>query len=233
MFSLPHPVYPHRWSTLLPLALALSTAGLLRADDAAPSPGEVWTKASRVYIYVDKIGLGQEHAVVGHIRSGIVRLGAQHDAGQIVFDMTSFTADTAEARKYLSLKGTPPASRQREVTGHMLGANVLNVAKFPIAVFTISSALPLAKHSKEGHELYELQGDFILHGVKRPLKFETEVIEQTGGRRLHGSFAIKQTDYGIKPYSKGFGIAGATNELTIYGEIVIEAPGQNLVWTKR
>lgn len=208
-----------------PVLLIVGNPCRLPADEASPRPGEIWTKASRVYIFVDKMGLGHEHAVVGRVKSGFVHLGAQQNAGQIVFDMTTFVADSTDARRYLSLKGVTPASRQKEVTENMLGADVLNVAKFPIATYTIASALPLAEHSKDGHSLYQLQGDFTLHGVQRPLNLDVEVIQQTGGLRLRGSFAIKQTDFGIKPYSKGFGVVGVTNELVIYGEIVIEAPG--------
>lgn len=225
MFYLPNPRCARRGIVLLPLLLALSSVFSLHADETAPSPGEIWTKASRVYIYVGKTGLGHEHAVVGRVKAGFVHLGAQHDAGQIVFDMATFAADTAEARKYLSLEGTTPASRQKEVNDNMLGTDVLNVGKFPTATYNIASALPLGKRSEEGHELYQLQGDFTLHGVRRPLKLEIEMIQQTGGLRLRGSFAIKQTDFGIKPFSKAFGAVGVSNELTIYGEIVIEAPG--------
>lgn len=198
----------------------------LRADEAPPpAPGEIWTKASRAYIFVGKTGLGHEHAVVGRVKSGFVHLDSRQNAGQIVFDMTTFTADTAEARKFLSLEGTTPASRQKEVTDNMLGADVLNVRKFPTATYAIASALPLGQRSKDGHELYQLKGTFTLHGVARPLKLDVEAIPQTGGLRLHGAFAIKQTDFAIKPFSKAFGAVGVTDELTIHGEIVIEAPG--------
>lgn len=232
MFYLPNRGRARRSVALLPLVLALCSVSTLRAGEAGLAPGEIWTKASRVYIFVDKIGLGHEHAIVGRVKSGYVHLGAQQNAGQIVFDMTSFAADTTEARRYLSLQGVTPESRQKEVTDNMLGADVLNVAKFPIAGYTIASALPLGKQSKDGQELYQLQGDFTLHGVTRPLKLEIEVVQQSGGLRLHGSFTIKQTDFGIKPYSKGFGLVGVTNELTIYGEIVVEA-GQASAFAER
>lgn len=214
-----------RIALVLPFLLAFGRTSRLSAEEDTPSPDEVRTKASRVYIYVGKTGLGHEHAVVGRVKSGVVHLGQQHDAGQIVFDMPSFAADTAEARNYLSLEGSTPASRQKEVTDNMLGADVLNVGKFPTATYKIGSAMSLGKRSKDGHELYQLQGDFTLHGVRRPLKLEIEAIQQTGGLRLHGSFTIKQTEHGIKPFSKAFGAVGVTNELIIYGEIVIETPG--------
>src|SRR5579859_6733718 len=55
-------------------------------------PGSVDLARSRVYVYVDKTGLGHEHGVEGKIKSGAIRLGARADAGSIDFDMTSFAA---------------------------------------------------------------------------------------------------------------------------------------------
>lgn len=185
---------------------------------------QVNSAASRVYIYVGKVGLGHEHGIVGRVKSGSILLGAKSQAGEIVFDMPSFVADTAEARKYLGLEGETPASRQKEVTANMVGADVLNVRKFPTATFRIASALPLKNKSDAGNRLYRLEGDFTLHGVKRPLKLDAEVIAQNGGARLRGSFKILQTDYGIEPYSKAFGAVGVTDELAIHGEIFLGRP---------
>ncbi|HVA50817.1 MAG TPA: YceI family protein [Pirellulales bacterium] len=191
-------------------------------DGQTPNQGEIALKASRVYVFVGKVGLGHEHAVVGRMKSGFINLGAKSKAGEIVFDMPSFAADTAEARKYLSLEGTTAAARQKEVTDNMLGGDVLDVRKHPTASFAIASALPLGKRSQEGHALYRLEGEFTLHGVKRPLKLDAELVEEEGRTRVRGSFAVKQTDFGIKPFSKAFGAVGVTDELKIYGEIVLE-----------
>jgi hypothetical protein len=197
---------------------------VLGAESAAMAQEEINLKASRVFIFVGKVGLGHEHAVVGRLKSGSVRLGARSQAGQMVFDMRSFVADTAEARKYLHLEGETPASRQKEVTANMVGADVLDVRRHPTATFKIDAALPLKYPSKAGHPMYRLQGEFTLHGVKRPLKFDTEAIEKESGVHIRGAFDIRQTDYGIEPYSKAFGAVGVTDELTIYGEIHLGQP---------
>jgi polyisoprenoid-binding protein YceI len=64
-----------------------------------------------------------------------------------------------------------------------------------------------------------LDGKFTLHGVTRNLKLIAEVTEATQRNHLRASFTIKQTDFGITPYSKAFGAVGVTDELKIYGEI--------------
>ncbi|HUY88345.1 MAG TPA: YceI family protein [Pirellulales bacterium] len=215
-----------RISTLALLAgLLVAASRPVRAEEGqVRGEKEVNVEASRVYIFVGKVGLGHEHGVVGRVKSGSILLGAKSQAGEIVFDMPSFVADTAEARKYLGLEGETPASRQKEVTANMVGADVLDVRKFPTATFKIASALPLKNKSDAGNPLYRLAGEFTLHGVKRPLKLDAEVIAQSGGARIRGSFKILQTDYGIEPFSKAFGAIGVTDELAIHGEILLGRP---------
>lgn len=211
-------------SVILITALAASLRTAIAENPGPPATGEIDTSSSRVYIYVGKTGLGHEHAIVGQVKSGAIRLGAERDAGEIVFDMTTFVADTAEARKYIGLAGATSASMQKEVTANMLGADVLNVRKYPTATFKIASAMPLKRTKERDHPSYRLEGEFSLHGVKRPLKFDAEVIAQENGVRVHGSFIIRQTTFGIQPYTKAFGAVGVTDELSIYGEITVGKP---------
>ena len=180
---------------------------------------DVDTESSRVYIHVGKTGFGHEHAVAGRIKAGEIHLGASKNAGTIVFDMTSFVAGTAVARRYIGLKGTASASTARKVTANMLGKDILNVRQFPTATFTVSSALPMKKKSSVGHLQYLLDGKFTLHGVTQPLKLTVEANEKNGKVHLRGGFAIFQSSFGITPYSTAFGTIGVADRLTIYGEI--------------
>lgn len=207
--------------------LLVSTAGGLPTAfgaDKGPPESEIDLKTSRVFIRVGKVGLGHEHAVVGEVKSGSLQRGNKSGAGEIVIDMTSFDADTAEARKYIGLKGTISESTQAEVTSTMLGTDILDVEKFPTATFRIGSALLLPEKSEEGRPQYRLEGDFTLHGVKRPLKLDAEEIKDESGVRLHGVFTIRQTDFGIARYSKAFGTIGVADELTVHGEIHLRKP---------
>ncbi len=200
---------------IVPLPLPVQAA----ETKTALSPGQLDPQISRAYIYVGKTGLGHEHAVVGAVRSGSIRMGAAKDAGEIVFDMRTFTADTAEARRYIGLEGATAASTRQQVNANMLGADVLHVARFPTATFTIDSAAKLSKPSRSGKPQYQLDGKFTLHGVTQPLKVIAEVTEVQDKVHLRGSFAIFQTSFGITPYSKAFGAIGVANQLTIHGDI--------------
>ena len=183
--------------------------------------GEIDLKRSRVYIFVGKTGLGHEHGVEGKIKDGYVHVGSNQDVGEIEFDMTSFIADTEAARKYVGLEGSTPDSTRQQVNKNMLGKDVLNVAKYPTAVFSIASAV--SKKNKKGQPIVELKGDFTLHGKTRPLTITAAVTEKKGMQNLRGEFTILQTDYGITPYSTALGAIGVADQLKIFGDLWIAA----------
>ena len=220
---------------LIPCAVAASIAINPRVafagDDAAASTGgvnqagDVDVNRSRVYTFVGKTGFGHEHGVTGRLKSGSIRLGTDRDAGQLVFDLTSFSADTSEARRYVGLEGETDASTQEQVTANMLGAYVLDTEHYPTATFLIKSALPIRGDQPDGAKRYQLEGQFTLHGVTRPLRIIAEARAESGAIRLRGAFVLLQTDYGIKPFSKALGAVGVTDKLKIYGDILIVAAG--------
>jgi hypothetical protein len=93
----------------------------------------------------------------------------------------------------------------------------------PTATILIKSALPLRGNQPNGVRRYQLDGQFTLHGGTRPLRFFAEARAESGGIRLRGAFALLQTDYGVKPFSKALVAVGVTDKLKIYGDILIVA----------
>lgn len=182
--------------------------------------GDVELQNSRVYCFVGKTGFGHEHAIEGMLNSGSIRLGASDKCGKLEFDLRSFQADTQQARNYIGLAGTTDAGTIRKVQANMLGPEVLDTARFPTATFDIKSA---RKHQSKqppakGQE-YLIDGEFTLHGVKRALKFIAIGEMQDGWVHLRGNFGIRQTDFGIRPFTAALGTVGITNELSIYGDL--------------
>ncbi len=216
------------------LAMALPTTLPLDADAQVPpaapaaqaplpTPGEVDTDGSRIYVFVGKTGLGHDHGIVGRLVSGRVILDAPQNAGQLVFDMQSLLADTPEARKALGLAGETDASTRKQTTENMLGPDVLDVAHHPTATFDIESALRPQRPVNGAKPTVDLVGTFTLHGVARKVVIPAEVGAAGRVLRLIGSFRIKQTDFGIKPYKKFGGVVGVADELVIHGDIRIAA----------
>jgi polyisoprenoid-binding protein YceI len=186
-------------------------------------PGQIDVEKSRVFILVGKKGLGHEHGVEGKIKSGTINLKAEKDVGEIEFDMTSFAADTDRARKYVGLEESVSASTRRKVSKTMLGPDVLDVEEFPKATFTIESALH--KKTKQGRPVVELKGEFTLHGKTRPLTLQAEPSQKEGHWNLRGDFTIRQTDFGITPYSAALGTIGVADQLKIFGDLWITDEG--------
>jgi polyisoprenoid-binding protein YceI len=181
---------------------------------------------SRVYVRVDSATrLGHRHGVEGKLKSGTISLGA---GGEIVFDMRSFKADTQEARKRVGLGGVKmSANEAKKVNNTMLGPDVLGVEKFPTATYKIIVIKPAERQEAGAPGAYEVNGRLTLHGAEQPLRFKAK-LERTnkeGVVKLSGSFALKQTAYGMTPYSAAGGLAKVADELEISAELLL-SPGK-------
>lgn len=187
--------------------------------------GDLFLGGSRVYTHVYKKGLGHEHAVIGLLKSGYISLDGRPRssglAGELVFDMQSFLADTDTARKYIGLEGTTDPDTQKQVNANMLGADVLDVKTHPTAVFRAKEVVALQKTDVKGQQQYQISGDFTLHGITKPIQFIATTQPTGDWVRLKGTFSILQTDYGIKPYTKAFGAVGVADKLDITGDVLV------------
>jgi polyisoprenoid-binding protein YceI len=180
---------------------------------------EIDPQLSRVYIRVGKTGLGHPHGVEGRLASGHLFLGATQNAGDLVFDMRTFIADTPAARARVGLEGDTDAATQKKVNANMRGPDVLDVESFPQARFRITSATPRRATQPGEPPVYDLVGQFTLQGVTRPLRFEAVVTSEKGRSGVAGRFSIKQTDFGITPYTAALGAVGVADTLEIWGDL--------------
>jgi YceI-like domain len=228
------------WMSVAICALAISVPSA-NAQTVAPGatatpgqnaqvyePGDLYLPGCRVYVLVGKTGFGHEHGVVGQLQQGRLRLDAPQNSGQLVFEMRSFLADVDTARKYVGLPGTTDASTQQQVTSNMQGSDVLDVARFPTASFTIQTVQQLPQPSAKGLTQYQISGDFNLHGVTQPLQVIAEAEEQGGWVHLRGGFTMLQSQFGMTPYTKAFGALGVTDELKVWGDLWIAKQRQTM-----
>ena len=99
--------------------------------------------------------------------------------------------------------------------------------RFPTATFEIASATATGQISSRGLPTYELTGTFTLHGTKRPLVLVAEVEQARGWLHVRGKFVIKQTSFGVSPFSKAFGAIGVADTLRIHGDLWV-APNERI-----
>lgn len=211
------------------ILLVSALAGAVNGQQTQPAPqpakysnGDINLSASRVYAHVfKKTAIGHEHAIVGRIKQGHIEFSDDQARGEIVFDMTSFDADSDEARKFLHLEGSTDAGTRKQVNANMLGPTVLDVETHPTAVFKITDGSRTDKTSRRGLPQYQLEGKFTLHGRTQAVSVLAEVNEIKGWTHLLGGFRIKQTDFGITPFTKAFGTIGVADELLIYGDLYV------------
>jgi polyisoprenoid-binding protein YceI len=206
------------------LIAGLSPTGSLLAQ--APGMLQVDTEKSRVYARVDAATrLGHNHGIVGNLAAGRVTLGG---AGDLAFDMSSFVADTAEARQRVGLDANFSASDAKKVNENMRGSDVLDVARFPRAVYKIASMRPLDGQAAGAPGRYMVSGTFTLHGVSQQAPFEATVAatQQPGVFRMSGEFTIRQTSYNMQPYSAMGGLVKISDEMKIWGDLVLVLPGR-------
>lgn len=213
------------------ICIAVASVGFLHAQadqltdtnavdaDTVDLPGDVNLKKSRVFVHVGKTGFGHDHAIVGMLKSGNIQLGASADAGKLEFDLTSFRADTDAGRRYIGLAGSSDAATRQQVDANMQGPAVLNVAKYPTAVFVVESAVSVQEPSRRRLPQYQLTGKFTLHGVTRQVQFMADSETTDGGIHLRGSFSILQSQFGIQPFTKAFGAIGVADRLSIWGDL--------------
>lgn len=197
------------------------TGASATAEMQAWEPGDIHLQSSRVYIHVGKTGLGHEHAIEGRLSSGELHLTDDAPSGELEFDMTSFSAETDAARRYIGLPGVIPQSTRDGVNGNLLGPQVLNVRKYPTARFEVTGVTPLPDASRRGLPQYKIEGRFTLHGAARAIAFTADAESKDGWTHLRGGFAMLQSDFGITPFAMAFGTIGVTDKLTIWGDLWI------------
>ncbi len=209
------------------MTIVVNSLGQARGDEKPAAAGKTFDvdiDASQVYIKVGSASrLGHPHGVEGKFKSGKLALGGK---GEFVFDMTSFAADTAEARKRVGLAGKKVSENEaKKVTETMRGAEVLDVGQYPTAAFSIASIVPADKQAAGEPGAYQLEGNFTLHGTEQKLAFKAgiEKTDKQGILKMSGTFTIRQTDFGMKPYSAAGGLAKVADELEVTGDLTLKS----------
>ena len=100
---------------------------------------------------------------------------------------------------------------------------VLEVSKYPEILFESTSVT--TSRIREGRYRARVIGDLTLHGVTQPnLWIQAEVTFGDDTLRAQGEFALRQTDYKIKPVSVAGGTLKVKNELRFKFDITARKP---------
>jgi polyisoprenoid-binding protein YceI len=99
---------------------------------------------------------------------------------------------------------------------------VIESAKYPKIAFKSVSVGDVKQTGSDSYS-FTLSGDLTLHGVTKRIAVPVNVKITPQQLRATGKYALKQTDYGIKPYSAAGGTIKVKNEVVVNFSIVAKA----------
>lgn len=150
-------------------------------------------------------GLGHDHIIgTPSNRKAITgRLNLKNDlpdSGEVVI----------QAKELLVLDTGVDENDKKEIYQSLHSAKGIDSEKFPEIKFTAKSI------KKEGTN-FNIQGDFHLHGVSKSISVPATVRYVNFGKEIevNGSFTIKQSEFGIEPFSAGMGTVKVADPVLI------------------
>lgn len=203
-------------------------AGELRSQ---PTPGSVHytvdAARSEVEFLVYKAGslsaFGHNHTVEAREFTGDVYLA--HAFKDSLFSLKlavqSFEVDRAEARAAAGedFKTKPTPKDIQGTTEHMLGADGLDAEKYPDV--TIQSVSLSGEEAKA-----EATVRITLHGTARDVKAPLSVSREGDDLTAAGDFELRQTEFGMKPYSALGGALQVADRFKVHFKIVCRKAAQ-------
>jgi polyisoprenoid-binding protein YceI len=99
---------------------------------------------------------------------------------------------------------------------------VLESAKHPKITF---KSVSVSDVKQTGNDAYSLvvNGDLTLHGVTKRIAVPVSATITPQQLSATGKYTLKQTDYGIKPYSAAAGTIKVKNDIVVNFNIVAKA----------
>jgi len=199
-----------------------AATGELRSTPASGSVHYlVDAQRSEVEFFVYKAGslaaFAHNHTVEARQFSGDVYLAPafKDSMFSLKLPVKSFEVDRPEARAAAGADFTskPSASDIQGTTQHMLGADSLDADKYPDV--TIQSV------SVSGEEKQaQMTVRVTLHGTARDLKVPVSVSREGDDLTAGGAFELRQTEFGITPYSAVGGALQVADVLKVQFRIV-------------
>lgn len=166
--------------------------------------------ASLVAVTVRRGGLmarlGHDHVVASHTLTGYAAPGIGR--ADVSFRLDQLTVDEPPLLRDAGIATSPSPEAVEGTRGNMLGP-VLDAQRYPTV--TLHAELPA-----DGR----LRVDVTLHGVTRRLDLPAAVQVEPAQVTASGTARLKQTDFGITPFSVGAGLLAVQDELEVRFDIV-------------
>jgi polyisoprenoid-binding protein YceI len=177
--------------------------------------------ASRVAIEVFRGGplarIGHNHVVTSQDVTGQVYLAPQleHSAFDLQLSVRDLIVDDPDARREAGEQFPPdlPSGARESTRDNMLGPDVLAADRYPqvrIRSVEIAGQLPEPR----------VVAAIELRGVTRTVEPQVGIDVDGDRLRIHGAFALRQSDFGITPFSVALGSLTVQDELRIRFDLI-------------
>ena len=114
---------------------------------------------------------------------------------------------------------TPPDTAELRQVTHVMRTQVLIVGDHPEIAFTAREVTPIAGG-------FRVRGAFTLVGVIRDVVADVALTVGPDTLRATGRFAVKQTDFGIRPVRAGGGTVRVADRVAIvFAVVAVREPG--------
>lgn len=182
---------------------------------------------SEVLFLVYKAGalakFGHNHTVEAHALQGDVYLAPafKDSIFSLKLPVKDFEVDRSQARaaEGADFASKPSAQDIQGTTAHMLGPDCLDADKYPEV--TLQSVSVTGSESDA-----EMTVRITLHGTARDLKVPVTIAQNGDGLTASGDFELKQSEFGITPYSALGGGLQVADALKVHFKIVAHKAAQ-------
>jgi hypothetical protein len=181
----------------LPAAPALADAGPLLAIDPAQSLIAVTVRRAGMLAR-----LGHDHVVASHAITGTV--APSRNVADFQFRLDQMKIDEADLRQIAGLEKQPSADAI-EGTRHNMLTKVLDAERYPL----------VKVHAERLAAGQPLRVTITLHGVTRTLDIPVSLREANGSINVKGTLQLKQTDFGLTPFSVMGGAMSVQDQMAL------------------
>ena len=161
--------------------------------------------------------LGHNHAIVSSQETGVAWIGADLSSSgfEVRVPVEGFVVDDPGARAGAGpdFEGVVPEDARRGTRSNMLRAEVLDAGRHPDVVVSASRIDGTWEHPAAAARV-------TLRGVTREFEVPLELRRDPQGLVATGAFAIRQTDFGMTPFSVAGGAVQVADEVEVRFEIV-------------
>ena len=173
---------------------------------------------SSFWVFVGKAGL---FSMLAHDHD----IGVKSFSGRVVIPQAGAGGGSLEmevdAGSLVVLDKEPSEEDKKKIFDSM-HREVLESAKHPKITF---KSVSVSDVKRTGNDAYNLvvNGDLTLHGVTKRIAVPVAATVTPQDLRATGKYTLKQTDYGIKPYSAAGGTVKVKDEVIVNFSIVAKA----------